>query len=124
VKRLTLSGIIAGVLLIFLGIVTVGSAGSQSAQTETRAAGLLLMAAGAMVVAIPLYIDARRMQSQKKKQVAQTEARLRCFVCGSEVATMRCQKHMVRLCYDCIPQHDEGEQCYYVPLNRTRRARA
>jgi len=123
-KRLTLLGIVVGIALLLLGIVVIGSTNTDGTRYETRTAGMLLMSLGAMAVAIPLYIDARRMQSRKQKQLSQTDARLRCFVCGSAIATMRCQKHMVRLCHDCISQHDEGEPCYYIPLSRTKRARA
>jgi hypothetical protein len=124
VKRFTLLGVIAGALLIVIGIIVMWSVNNETLRDQTRTAGMLVMSFGAMAIAIALYVDARQMQSKKKKEAAQTDARLRCFVCGSAPATMRCQKHMVRLCYDCISRHDEGEQCYYAPLNRTRKASA
>lgn len=121
-KRLTLLGILAGALLIAVGVITIGSTVGQSEGHETRTAGMLLISFGGMIIALPLYIEARQNAETRKKAAANSnDARLRCLTCGDPNATMRCEKHKVRLCPNCISQHDEP-QCFYVPLSRFRKA--
>lgn len=116
-KRLTLFGVIAGALFLILGFVVIGSASTEVERHEARIIGMLLMSFGAMTAGTTLYIDARRMLAGQRKASAQNDARFRCLVCGSATATMRCQKHMARVCPNCISKHDEP-QCFYVPLSR------
>lgn len=117
-KRLTLVGIILGGLLVVVGLVVIGSTLGQTDADETRVGGMLLMSFGAMAAAIPMFVEVRHERAKKAESPTANDPRLRCFNCGSAVATMRCQKHMVRLCADCVSTHDEGAQCFYVPLSR------
>jgi cytochrome c biogenesis protein CcdA len=118
VKRLTLIGVIAGALFILVGLVTIGSTVGQDEPTETRSAAMLIMSFGGMMIAIPLYVEARQStQTEKKAAASQSDSRLRCFVCGKSTAALRCEKHKARLCLDCLSRHDEA-QCFYVPLSR------
>jgi hypothetical protein len=120
-KRLTAGGIAFGAFLSVIGFIIVFSTVGQENPHETRSLGLLLISFGFLIAAVVLYLDGRRVQSTEQKErlaAARNDPRLRCFVCGDAMATMRCQKHMIRVCADCVSKHDEGAQCFYVPLSR------
>jgi hypothetical protein len=117
-KRHTLVPIIAAIAVGLLGMAMFVSAIQQHDQ-ETRTLGLLLIAFAALAVAIPLYVDARRIQAQHAKRPAQKREGLPCAGCGTEVAGFWCTTHMQRLCANCVPKHDEPARCLYKSLLRT-----
>jgi hypothetical protein len=121
VKRLTLIGIITGGIVIAVGLLLFGTTIGKTGAQEVRIAGLLLVSFGAMGVAIPLYVDARRLQSANQRAVAQASQRRgtsQCALCGLDTASFWCTSHTVRLCPDCVPKHHDPARCLYKPLMR------
>jgi membrane protein DedA with SNARE-associated domain len=121
VRRSTLWATIAGTVLIGIGLLIMAAALKGSGSQEPRIAGLLLMAFGAMVISVPMYIDGRRLQAEYlKKSTRSGKARgaSRCSSCGLENASLWCTTHTVRLCSDCVPKHDDGTRCLYKSLTR------
>ncbi len=117
-KRSILLTTIAGAAFILLGLVFLGASLNDPELKDARMGGLLMMAFGAMVIAVPMYIDARRMLSGQKesKQTAIRKGASRCIVCGDEIAILWCTSHSVGVCLDCISQHHDGTRCLYRPI--------
>jgi hypothetical protein len=119
VKRLTLISTLGGAALIALGIVVVGSTVGHTGDQEMRMGGLLAMSFGGMVVAVPLYFQARRLQTNRVHTAlrkGKVRGATRCATCGMETAMFWCTTHTVRLCADCVPAHDDGNRCLYRSL--------
>ena len=118
-KRFTLvTTILGSVLLVFGGIVlasTVAGGGDQG----TRTAGMLAISFAGMIIAVPMYIEARRLQTEvldSKVKKGKTRGAIRCGGCGMDTAAFWCTTHTVRLCADCVPKHDEPSRCLYKSL--------
>jgi len=118
VKRLFLGMAIAGGIIVFLGLVVLGSTLWHPEETETRTLGMLLTAFGAMAVSVPLYLEARRIQSalNKSKQDLKRKGASRCAACGEDVASFLCTSHSIGLCLKCIPDHHDPARCLYKPV--------
>lgn len=116
-KRWTLSLTLLGLALILAGLLVCASTMHHSGG-EIRAAGLLLMSFGAMVIAVPLYIDARRIQAegQQAAAAARRQGLPNCALCGTAVAGFWCTSHVVNLCPACVPRHHDPARCLYKPL--------
>ena len=101
-----------------MGLVIMGATFNESEMKDMRMGGLLMMAFGAMVIAVPMYVDARRMLSGQKetKQTALRKGASRCIVCAEEVAIFWCTSHSVGVCLNCISQHHDGTRCLYRPI--------
>ncbi len=95
-----------------------GASLNDSEMKDARTGGLLMMAFGAMVIAVPMYVDARRMISSQKesKQNALRKGASRCIVCGEEVSILWCTSHSVGVCLNCVAQHNDGSRCLYRPI--------
>ena len=113
------------------GLMALGSTFSQPGRDVTRGFALLLSSFGALVIAVPLYVDARRLQAKCRRADAQAAKRnlSPCAVCGNPTATLWCTTHTQRLCPDCVPRHDDPTRCLYkslrygpVPVNGPARA--
>ena len=117
-KRSILLTTIAGAAFILLGLVVMGATLNDAEMKDARMGGLLMMAFGAMVIAVPMYVDARRMVSGQKesKQAALKRGASRCIVCGEEVAILWCTSHSVGVCLNCISEHHDGVRCLYRPI--------
>ena len=63
-NRTTLWGTVAGGVLMAMGLLIAASGTALGEGVETRMAALLFVSLGAMVVAVFLYIDARRVQAR------------------------------------------------------------
>ncbi len=122
VKRITWLAILLGGTLIAMGLIAL--AASLRIGAETRITGMLLVSFGALTISVPLYLDARRMQAQQKREISQKRKRglVPCAMCGTETATFWCTTHTVRLCPDCVPEHHDAARCLYKPLLRTTTA--
>lgn len=121
-KRLTLLTTIGGTIMIAAGILVVASTMQHAGEQEMRMAGLLAMSFGGMVISIPLYFQARRLQTDRMQTAVRKgkiRAASRCAGCGMETAIFWCTTHTVRLCPDCVPQHDDGSRCLYRSLVHT-----
>jgi hypothetical protein len=119
VKRLTILTTICGGVMIAIGLVVVGSTAGKPNEQETRMAGMLAMSFGGMLVAIPMYIAARRLESERKTtnlRKGRMRGASRCATCGQETASFWCTTHTVRLCGDCVPKHDQPGRCLYKSL--------
>ncbi len=116
-KRATLLAIIAGALFFGFGLIVLVSTLGNPDSTDARAGSLLIMAFGAMIVAVPMYIDARRLVSEHKeaKQAAVRKGS-RCIQCGEESATFYCTNHSIGLCLNCLPVHHNPNLCLYRPI--------
>lgn len=117
-KRATVLTTIAGAVIMLLGLLALGSTLNDSELGEMRAAGMLIMAFGAMVIAVPMYIDARGMIASKKeaKQAALRKGASRCIVCAEEIASFWCTSHSVGVCMNCIAEHHDNNRCLYKPI--------
>ena len=85
-------------------------------------AGLLAMSFGGMMIAIPLYVEARHLQAKQLATAShkgRSGAAFRCSICGMETASFWCTTHTVRLCADCVTKHDDYTRCLYKSLVRT-----
>ena len=117
-KRITLVTSVFGGILLAVGLLFVAASLAKGEQ-DTRTAGMLVMAFGGMIVAVPLYIEARRIQAEHQAKVLQkgkARASQRCSSCGMETAAFWCTTHTVRLCSECVPKHDEPSRCLYRSL--------
>lgn len=116
-KRSILLTTILGSIFIFIGLIMLGATLNDTELKDMRSGGILLMAFGAMAIAIPMYIDARRMVAERKesKQAARKGAP-RCIVCGEDSASFWCTSHSVGVCLNCIPAHHDGTRCLYRPI--------
>lgn len=118
VKPITLVTTIFGGILLAVGLLFVGASLAKGEQ-DSRTAGMLMMAFGGMMIAVPLYIEARRLQAEHQAKVLQkgkARAAQRCSACGMETAAFWCTTHTVRLCSECVPKHDEPSRCLYRSL--------
>ncbi len=117
-KRSILLTTIAGAAFILLGLVFLGASLNDPELKDARMGGLLMMAFGAMVIAVPMYIDARRMLSGQKesKQTALKKGASRCIVCGEEISILWCTSHSVGVCLNCVAQHNDSSRCLYKPI--------
>ena len=113
-KRITLVTTIVGAGLLLVGIVFI--AGGEQ---ESRGMGLLAMSFAGMIIAIPMYIEARALQAEfraKTLQKGKTRSAQPCANCGMDTGAFWCTTHQVRLCADCVAMHDEPTRCLYRSL--------
>jgi ABC-type xylose transport system permease subunit len=117
VKRSILFLVTLGGLLVAMGLVATASTIGEQDKDITRNVSLLLASFGGMVVAIPLYVDSRRIQAQFRRETTKRNLSP-CAVCGQPLATLWCTTHTVRICPDCLPKHDSPNRCLYKALRR------
>ena len=117
-KRATLLTTIAGVCFILFGLILLGATVGNSETREMRAGGILIMAFGLMAVAVPMYIDARRLvtEHEESKQAALRKGASRCIQCGEEAASFYCTNHSIGLCLNCLLDHHNPNLCLYRPI--------
>jgi hypothetical protein len=126
-KRITLFTTVVGGLLMALGFLFVAASMSGTREQDARAMGMLIMAFGGMIVAVPMYVEARRLHSNELAKVLQkgkARAAQRCSGCGMETAAFWCTTHTLRLCADCVAKHDEPSRCLYKSLVSAAAAKA
>ncbi len=116
-KRATLLTTIAGGVFILLGLILLASTLGNAETQDARAGALLAIAFGCMVIAVPMYIDARRIVTvQKESKQAALRKGSRCILCGDEVASFYCTNHSVGVCLSCLPDHHDANLCLYRPI--------
>lgn len=119
-KRITLITTILGALIFVSGTIVLMAAIAGNGAEETRTAGMLAMSFAGMMIAVPLYIDARRLQEKHKHTQAAAGAKgrpaTRCNACGAPSARFWCTTHMQPFCPECVPKHDEPKSCLYKSL--------
>lgn len=118
-NRVTLFSTITGGILLLVGALILLSAVTGVGSSDTRGAGLLMMSFAGMIISIPLYIEARRHQSNRLETVikkGKARSAAKCGGCGMDTAAFWCTTHLVRLCADCVPKHDEPTRCLYKSL--------
>ncbi len=123
-KRLTRLAVLLGAGMIAIGLLVLATS-IKLPGTETRVAGMLLVSFGAMMISVPLYLDARRIQAEQERRAAQNSKRglAPCAICGTETASFWCTTHTLRLCPDCVPKHHDAARCLYKPLLRPAAAK-
>jgi hypothetical protein len=118
VKRITLVTTIFGGILLAVGLLFMVASLAKGEQ-DSRTAGMLAMSFAGMLIAVPLYIEARHLQAEHQATVLQkgkARAAQRCSGCGMETAAFWCTTHTVRLCAECVAKHDEPSRCLYRSL--------
>jgi hypothetical protein len=103
------------------GLMTLGSTLGGPGNEATRGFALLISSFGALMVAVPLYVDARRLQAEcRAAENIQTGKRnlSPCAVCGAPAANLWCTTHTQRICPDCLSRHDDPVRCLYKSLRR------
>jgi hypothetical protein len=118
--------IVAGAVLMFIGICFVPAALGENAQADLLELGACQFSLGALVMATGVYGKARVVQAaiatgDFKKEAATSNPRVRggCDLCGSEVPVVQCKVHQLHLCGTCLAQHYDVRSCAYVPTTRT-----
>jgi hypothetical protein len=118
VKRLTLWATVGGGILLITGLLALGSTIGTPSANATRGFALLLASCGAMIVAVPLYVDARRMQAEHQRAENSKRNLMPCAACGAPAAILWCTTHTQMLCPNCLPRHDDPLRCLYKSLRR------
>jgi hypothetical protein len=91
-------------------------AGGGSGEQASRSLGLLAMSFAGMIIAVPMYIEARALQADyraKTLQKGKARGAQKCATCGMETGAFWCTTHLLRLCADCVTTHDEPTRCLY-----------
>src|SRR5512139_4022232 len=106
--------------MIVIGISFFLSALGKEADDTTRGVGLLLTSFGALVIAVPLYIEATVIRRKyQQAEIGGVKKNLSpCSICNRPAASFWCTTHTVRLCSDCLPKHDEPSRCLYKTFGR------
>jgi hypothetical protein len=118
--------IVAGAVLMFIGLCFVPAALSGNAEADLLELGACQFSLGALVMAAGVYAKARVVQSaiasgDFKKETPTSNPRVRggCDLCGSEAPVVQCKVHQLHLCGSCLAQHYDVRSCAYVPTTRT-----
>jgi len=114
-------------MLAIGGVVVASTVASGGGDQETRMAGLLAMSVAGMLIAVPMYVEARRLQSTRMASVikkGKARGAAKCASCDMDTAAFWCTTHLARLCADCVPKHDEPSRCLYKSLVQVRKAAA
>lgn len=109
---------ILGALIATVGIAILIAGFEQGGSEGIISAGSALFSLGVLVAASGFYIQARNLRrayQQEPSKPKKTEKL--CNLCNSAPALVFCRVHVVRLCPDCLEQHDE-KTCSYVPAHR------
>ena len=107
-----------GALLVIAGIVCLISGIAQENSEVLIAMGSALFSLGVLVAAAGIYLQARKLQ--QKYQPVETKIKKTdklCSSCNREPALVFCRVHVLRLCPECMEQHDD-KNCSYVPATR------
>jgi hypothetical protein len=118
VSRLASLTAVFGGIVMLIGLIVLGTTFSQPKSEATRAFAMLLSSFGALMVSVPLYVDARRLQLEYRRTESQAAKRnlSPCSVCGAPTATFWCTTHTQKLCPDCVTRHDDPTRCLYKSL--------
>jgi hypothetical protein len=115
-------GIAVGVLIAFVGLVTMAAGfGSRQSDPAPVAAGLAIFAMGLLSVAASFYLQARSIKNQLPAHASMSVAgrrKLSCDICGKAPAVIQCTMHKTSLCPTCLSTHYDSRACVYVPSIR------
>jgi hypothetical protein len=107
-----------GSVLVIAGIVCLISGIAQENSEVLTSIGSALFSLGVLVAAAGIYIQARKLQRKyqpPEPKVKKTDKL--CSSCSREPALVFCRVHVLRLCPECMDQHDD-KSCSYVPATR------
>jgi len=115
--------LVLGSLLAIAGAVCFLALTGQAQSEALRALGSALFAFGVLIVALGVYLRARRIQAQFESSAPKSKKTERlCSSCNQEPAVVFCRVHVLRLCLGCLDKHDDGANCSYVPAKRATAA--
>jgi hypothetical protein len=119
-----LGAVLAGVILIVMGVLAFASTIGRPAEDTTRNVSLLLVSFGSMWVALVFYLEARKLRAEYQPPsppvaVAPKRTFALCAVCGLPTASLWCTTHTIKICPECLPQHDDPKRCLYKTVART-----
>ena len=107
-----------GTLLVIAGIVCLIAGIGQESSEVLVAVGSALFSLGVLVAAVGIYFQARKLQQESQPpepKIKKTDKL--CNSCNREPALVFCRVHVLRLCPECMEQHDD-KNCSYVPATR------
>ena len=124
-------GIAVGALIAFVGLIFIPAAlTSQSTGEDFLAAGLVIFAAGILIIGVSFYVHAKSLSSQTATDTSFSvssgakQRRLVCDVCHKGAAVIHCTMHKTVLCPACLSGHYESRGCVYVPTVRRTSVKA
>lgn len=107
-----------GALLVISGIVCLIAGIGQESSEVLVAVGSALFSLGVLVAAAGIYIQARKLQREYRPEESKIKKTDKlCSSCNREPALVFCRVHVLRLCPECMDQHDD-KSCSYVPATR------
>ena len=107
-----------GAVLVVAGIVCLIAGIGQGSSEVLVAVGSAMFSLGVLVAAGGIYIQARKLQQEYQPQESKTKKTDKlCNSCNRESALVFCRVHVLRLCPECMNQHDD-KSCSYVPATR------
>lgn len=109
---------ILGALVAVLGIAILIAGFEQGSAEGMISAGSALFSLGVLLAASGFYFQARNLRRAYQQELSKPKKTDRlCTLCNREPALVFCRVHVVRLCADCLEQHDD-KSCSYVPAHR------
>jgi hypothetical protein len=112
--------VIAGALLMFVGLCFLPAAFGAHADPTMLAGGLSLFSFGSLTLSGGIYMKASALQTASGGAPKAQPKKVRggCDLCGLEVPAIHCRVHGVHLCADCVSAHYDFRSCAYVPSTR------
>lgn len=109
---------ISGGMVAILGIAILIAAFEQGGSEGLISAGSGVFSLGVLVVALGFYLQARNLRRAYQPEVSKLKKTDKlCSLCNQEPALVFCRVHVLRLCPECLEQHDD-KTCSYVPAYR------
>jgi hypothetical protein len=118
---------VIGACLAALGLIALIAAWGGSSQELLLAVGSSVFSLGALIIGAGFYLHGRKLKAEfqvnapKEKKTDRKTERM-CSVCNQEAAQVFCRVHVLRLCSNCLENHDDGRNCLYVPAKRAAAA--
>lgn len=115
---------LVGGLLSVAGVVSLIAALEQESHAEAMIpVGSALFSVGILIIAAGVYIGAQKLRSEYQVVALKSKKTDRlCSSCNREPAQVFCRVHVLRLCPECMDQHDDNKNCLYVPARRAAAA--
>ncbi len=116
-----------GILFALFGLVTLAAGQQGSTGEGILAVGSGAFATGVLIVSAGLYWKARAIQRASSGNfpgaapaVESRRGKVPCYQCKASSALVYCKAHNMRLCANCLAQHDDPQACVYVPVVRRK----
>jgi hypothetical protein len=120
-QKLSTLAIVAGGLLMLLGLCFVPAALGQNKDEAILGAGICAFAFGALMAAGGLYLKAQVLNAANPGAALNPEpkqVRGGCDLCGTESPVIHCRVHGIHICGNCLGKHYDFRSCVYVPSTR------